>query len=76
MGEKVLLGSAEHTSFSSRDFSRSNKHDTFWRVASTGYFYVSFLWTIAVSDFYPLIIYKNLGPPLSTVTFTANQPRR
>ena len=30
------------------------------------------LWTIAVSDFRPLQIYKNLGFPLSTITFTVN----
>ena len=45
-------------SFPSRDFSRNNKHDTFWRVVSTGNFYVLFLWAIAVSDFRPLKIYK------------------
>ena len=49
-----------------------NKHDTFWHVVTTGYFYVSFLWTIAVSDSYLLEIYKNLGFLLSTITFTVN----
>ena len=34
------------------------------------YFYVLFLWTIAVSDFCLLEIYKNLGIPLSTIIFT------
>ena len=42
------------------DFSRSNKHDTFWRVVPTGYFYVLFVSTIAASDLHPLEIYKNL----------------
>ena len=30
------------------------------------------LWEIAISDFRPLEIYKNLGRPLSTITFTVN----
>ena len=71
-GRKSYLGLAEITSFSSRDFSRRNKHDTFWHVLSTGYFYILFLSTIAVSDFRPLEIYKTLGLPLSTITFTVN----
>ena len=65
---------AEIASFSSRDFSWSNKHDTFWHIL-TGYFYVLFLWAIAVSDFRPLEIYKNLGLPLSTITYS-QLPRR
>ena len=64
---KSYLGPAEIASFSSRDFSRSYKHDTFWRVLSTGYFYVLFSWAIAVSNFCPLEIKKNLGIPLSIV---------
>ena len=44
----------------------------FWHVVSTGYFYVLFLWAIAVSNFRPLEIYKNLGIPLSTIIFTVN----
>ena len=60
------------TSFSSRDFSWSNKHDTFWYVASTGYFYVLFIWAIAVSDFRSFEIYKSVGLPLSAITFTVN----
>ena len=63
--KKSYSGSAEIASFSKRDFSRFNKHDTFWHVASTGYFNVLFLWAVAVSDFRPLDIYKNLGFPLS-----------
>ena len=39
---------------------------------STGYFYVLFLWAIAVSDFRPLENYKNLGLPLFIITFTVN----
>ena len=70
-GRKSYLGPAEIASFSSRDFSWRNKHGTFWHV-STGYFYVLFLSTIAVSDLRPLEIYKKLGLPLSTVTFTVN----
>ena len=71
-GRKFYLGRAEIGSFSSRDFSRRNKHDTFWHVVSTGYFCVLFLWTIAVSDFRPLEIYKKLDLHLSTITFTVN----
>ena len=69
-GRKSYLGPVEIASFSSQDFSRSNKHDTFWDIVSTGYFYILFLWVIAVSDFCPLEIFKNLDPPLSTITFT------
>ena len=76
-GRKPYLGPAKIAPFSRRDFSRSNKHDTFWYVVSTGYFYVLFLWAIAVSDFRTLEIYKYLSSPLSTITFTGNsQPRR
>ena len=58
-GRKSYSGLAKIASFSSRDFSQSNKHDTFWHVLSTGYFFVLFLWAIAASDFLPLEIYKN-----------------
>ena len=72
MLQKVYIGPTEIPSFSNRDFSRSNKYDTFWHVVSTEYFYGLFLWTIDVTDFRPWEIYKNLGPPLSTITFTVN----
>ena len=36
---------------------------------SAGYCYVLFLRAIAVSDFRPLEIHKNLGFPLSTITY-------
>ena len=36
------LGPAEISSFSSRDLSRLNKHDSFWLAVSTGYFYILF----------------------------------
>ena len=48
---KSYLEPAEIASSYSRDFSRSNKHDTFYHVVSTRYFDVLFLWAIAVSDF-------------------------
>ena len=64
---KFYSGPGEITSFSRWDFSRSNKHDTFWHVVSTGYFYVLFLWAIAVPDFGHLEIYKNLGLPLFSI---------
>ena len=73
-GRKSYLGAAEIASFSCRDFNRSNKHkhDTFWQVVTTGYFYVLFLWAITVSYFYLLEIYKNVGFLLSTTTITVN----
>ena len=70
-GRKSYLAPAQ-TCFSSRDFSWSYKHDTFWHVVSTGYFYVLFLWAIAASDICPLEIYKNVGLSLSTISFTVN----
>ena len=69
---KSYLGPTEITIFSSWDFSRSKKHDTFWHVVSTRYFYVLFLWAISVSDFIPLEIYKDVGFSLSTITLTVN----
>ena len=69
---KPCLDPAEITSFFCSGFSRSNKHDIFWLVVSTGYFCVLFLWAIAVSDFRPLEIYKNLCLSLCTITFTVN----
>ena len=71
-GRKSYLGPAEMSSFSSRDLYRRNKHDSFWLVVSTGYFYILFLWAIVVSDFLPLEIHKHLVLPLSSITFTAN----
>ena len=61
---KLYLGPAEITSFSSRDLRRRNKHNSFWFVVSTGYFYILFLGA-TVSDFLPLVL------PLSSITFTA-----
>ena len=58
-GRNFYLGLAEIASFSSRDLGRNNKHDTFWYVVSTGYFYSLFLWAIAVSDFLRLKIIKS-----------------
>ena len=71
-GRKSYLGLAEIVSFSSRDFSRRNKHDSFWLAVSTGYFYILFLWAIAFSDFLLLEISKHLVLPLSNTTFRAN----
>ena len=72
VGQKSYFGTAEIASFSSQDFRWSNRHNTFWHVVSTGYFYVLFLWIIAVSNFRPLEIYENLSLPLSTITFAVN----
>ena len=69
---KSYLGPAEIASFSSGDISQSIKHDTFWHFVSTGYFYILFLWCIAITDFCPLENYENFGLPLSTITFTVN----
>ena len=55
---KPYLGPAEIASFSTWDFSRSSKRDTFWHVLTTGYFYGLLLWTIAVSDFVSCKIIK------------------
>ena len=35
-------------------------------------YWLDILWAIAVSDFRPLEIYKNLGLLLSTINFTVN----
>ena len=67
-----VVGLSEISSFSSRGFGWSNKHDSLWHVVSTGCFCVSFFWAIAASNFRPLEIYKNLGLALSTITFTVN----
>ena len=71
--ESFIQGQLKLHPFPRQDVSWSNMHDTFWHVLSTRYFYVLFLWTIAVSDFsdfHPLEIHKNLGLPLSTITVT------
>ena len=65
-GRKSYLGSTEIASFSCRDFSRRN--NKIRHVVPTSYFY--FWWTIAISDFRPFKIYKNLSVSLSTNTFT------
>ena len=67
---RSCIGTPEITSFSSPNLSRSNKHDTLSHDVSTGYFYISFLWVIAITDFRPLEIYKNLDLIPSTITFT------
>ena len=65
-------GPAEIASFCWRDFNQRNKHDTFWHVVLIRYCYSFLLWAIAVSNFRPLEIDKNLGLPLSAITFTVN----
>ena len=69
---KSYLGPAEITSFYSMDLIQSNEHDTFWYIVSTGYCYALILWAISVSDFLPLEIFNNLGPPFFSITFTVN----
>ena len=71
-GRKSYLGRAEISPFSNLDLSRGNKHDSFWLIVSTWYFYVLFLWAIVFSDFPPLKIHRHLVFPLSSITFTAN----
>ena len=69
---KSYLGPAEISSFSSWDLGHRNKHDSFWLVVWTGYFYILFLWAIVVSDFFPLEIHKHLVLPMSSIIFTAS----
>ena len=69
---KSYLGSAKIGSFFCQDFNRSNDHDTFWHVVSTGYLHILFLWAIAVSNFCPLEIYRNFSLLLSTITCTVS----
>ena len=69
-GRESYLGPAKIASSSNQDFSRSDNYNRFWHVALTGYFFVLFLWVIAVSDVRPLEIYKNLDLSLSTITPT------
>ena len=71
-GRKFHLRPAKIASFSSRDLSRRNNHDSFWLVVSTEYFYILFLWAIFVSDFFPLELYKHLVLLLSSIIFRAN----
>ena len=59
-GRKFYLGPTEIVSFSSRDFSQSNKHGTL------------LLWAISVNGFRPLKMYKRSELPFSTITFTVN----
>ena len=70
LGQKVLFRASWNRIFFHQDLSRSNKHDRFWHFVLTGYFYI--LWAIAVSDFLPLKVYKNLGLPLSSINFMFN----
>ena len=69
---KSYLGPAEIASFSICGFSQSNKHNTFCIVVLTGYFYVLFLWAVAVSALRPLEIYKKVDLSLPPVTLTVN----
>ena len=41
-GKKSYLGPAKISPFSSWDLSQRNRHDSFWLVISTGYFYILF----------------------------------
>ena len=62
---KSFIGSAEIASFSTRDFSRSNKHDTLICCI-----YWIFLRFILMSHSY--YRFRPLGLPLFTITFTVN----
>ena len=70
LGQKVLFRASWNRIFFHQDLSQSNKHDRFWHFVLTGYFYI--LWAIAVSDFLPFKVYKNLGLPLSSINFMFN----
>ena len=71
-GRKSYLGPAELSSFSSRDLSRRNKHDSLGLVVAAGCFYILFLWAIAAFNFPPLEIHWYVVLLLSSITFTAN----
>ena len=60
LGQKVLFRASWNRIFFQPEFSRHNKHDSFWLVVSTGYFYILFLWAIDGLDFLPLEIHKHL----------------
>ena len=66
--QKVLFRARWNRIFSRSDFSRSNKHGTFWHTASTGNFYEIFK-SRCCFTFCPLEIYKNLSLPLSSITY-------
>ena len=53
LGQKVFSGPAEISSFTSRDFRRRSKHDLFWLVLSTGYFYIFFNEPLLFHIFFP-----------------------
>ena len=66
--QKALFRTSWNLIFSSKDLSRSNKHDTilYWLNISTFYFYEPLPFQIFLSWKFK----KNLGFPLSTITFT------
>ena len=49
--------------------------DIFWHGWSTGYYCGLYLWTIVLSGFRPLEVYKNLWPFLGYYHFYSQQPR-
>ena len=68
-GRKSYLEPAKIAFFSSRDLSRSNKHDSFWLVVLTGYLYIFVFMSHCCFRYFSL---GNLVLPLSSITFTAN----
>ena len=60
VGIKRYSGPAEIASISCRDLSRRNRQDFFWFFVSARYWYILFLWAIAVSHLVPLDIDKYL----------------
>ena len=73
VGQKVLFRASWNLNFFSRDLTGHNKHDSFWVVALTEYFYILLLWTIVISDCLPLEIHKHLPLPFPSIIFTANR---
>ena len=71
---KSYLGAVAIASFSNQDFSRSNKHDTFYILACCiNWMFLHFIFmSHCCFRLFPLEIYKNVDIPLSTITFTAN----
>ena len=56
------------------NFSQSNKHDTFWHIVLTGFFYLLFLRAIVVSDFFlSLENLLKLRPSLAYYHFYSQQ---
>ena len=70
LGQKLPFRASWNRIFSSRDLSWRNKHDSFWLVVSTGYFYI--LWAIVFQIFFPSKFIKIWYLPLYSITISVN----